>query len=82
MKETVYIEKISADRYTPLVLFKKLKGIALLESAILEMGKSRYSIIMLEEAFRVILENNKIFYQKKIYTPYSTKYYIPHTAYF
>ena len=39
---------ISADRLTPTVVFKKLGGIALLESAVLEMGKSRYSFIVVE----------------------------------
>lgn len=63
----IYIKTISADRFTPYVVFKKMNGIALLESALLEQGKSRYSLILLEEAFRLysdqtgvtLEENNK-----------------------
>jgi anthranilate synthase component 1 len=47
------IKTIAADRFTPLLVFKKLQAKGLLESAILEMGKSRYSIILVEEAFRI-----------------------------
>jgi anthranilate synthase component 1 len=38
---------INADSYTPIIVFKKLQGIALLESAVLE-GTNRYSFILLE----------------------------------
>jgi len=57
----IYIQKIAADRFTPLVVFRKLQGIALLESAVLEIGKSRYSIILAEEAHRLILNDKGIF---------------------
>ncbi|MDR2428875.1 MAG: chorismate-binding protein [Candidatus Margulisbacteria bacterium] len=38
---------INADSYTPVIVFKKLRGAALLESAVLE-GTNRYSFILLE----------------------------------
>jgi anthranilate synthase component 1 len=38
---------INADSYTPVIVCKKLQGIALLESAVLE-GTNRYSFILLE----------------------------------
>lgn len=69
----IYIKTISADRFTPYVVFKKMNGIALLESALLEQGKSRYSLVLLEEAFRlsadqhgVTLEQNN---KKEILSP-------------
>ncbi|MBF0478069.1 MAG: chorismate-binding protein [Candidatus Omnitrophica bacterium] len=60
MKPKITIKTIPADRFTPLVVFKKLAGKALLESAVLEIGKSRYSIILVEEAFRLILDKNGV----------------------
>ncbi|MEW5895948.1 MAG: chorismate-binding protein [Candidatus Omnitrophota bacterium] len=60
MSLPVYIETIPADRFTPVVVFKKLNGKALLESAVLEIGKSRYSIILVEEAFRLVLNNRGV----------------------
>lgn len=51
---------ISADRLTPTVVFKKLTGIALLESAVLDMGKSRYSFIVLEASSRLSLTEQGI----------------------
>ncbi len=49
-----------ADRITPQVAFLKLKGIALLESAVLDIGKSRYSFLMLSERFRLTLESEGV----------------------
>lgn len=51
---------ISADRLTPTIVFKKLSGIALLESAVLDMGKSRYSFIVLEASSRLSLTEQGI----------------------
>ncbi|HSV43724.1 MAG TPA: chorismate-binding protein, partial [Candidatus Bathyarchaeia archaeon] len=60
MSFSILIETIAADRFTPLVAFKKLGAKALLESAVLEIGKSRYSIILVEEAFRLILDQRGV----------------------
>jgi len=60
----IYIDKLAADRFTPLVAFKKLRAKALLESAVLEIGKSRYSILLVEEAFRLILDQRGVVKQQ------------------
>lgn len=49
--------KLSGERYTPFSLAKKLGAKALLESANFSRGKDRYSILMTEEAFRVIQDD-------------------------
>ncbi len=65
----ILLETIGGENFTPYSLFKKLKGIALLESASFGKGKGRYSIIMLKEAFSVYQRNDAIFLKKnnKIY---------------
>jgi anthranilate synthase component 1 len=45
---------INADSYTPVIVFKKLRGLALLESAVLE-GTNRYSFVLLEAGSRLSL---------------------------
>jgi len=60
----IHIDRIAADRFTPLVAFKKLRARALLESAVLEIGKSRYSILLVEEAFRLILDKRGVVKQQ------------------
>ncbi len=47
-------QKIPSERYTPFSLSKKLNAIAVLESASFSQGKQRYSIVMVEEAFKII----------------------------
>ncbi len=61
----VHIKTIAADRFTPLVVFKKLSAKALLESAVLQIGKSRYSIILVDEAFRLVLDNRGVVKQTR-----------------
>jgi len=61
----VLAKNISGENYTPYGLFKKLKGIALFESASFGKGKGRYSIIMLKEAFSVFQSENEIFLKRK-----------------
>lgn len=53
-------EVLSADRFTPFSLAKKFQAKAILESANFSSGKDRYSMIMLDEAFRVIQDNEGI----------------------
>ncbi|MFP4383847.1 MAG: chorismate-binding protein [Spirochaetia bacterium] len=47
------IKIIGGERFTPLGLAKKLNAKAVLESASFEGGKERYSILMVDEAFRI-----------------------------
>lgn len=47
------IKIIGGERFTPLGLAKKLNAKAVLESASFEGGKERYSILMIDEAFRI-----------------------------
>ena len=63
MRKKLFIKTIPADRFTPVVVFRKLNGKVLLESATLEIGKSRYSIILLKEAFKVVLDRKGVFKQ-------------------
>jgi anthranilate synthase component I len=53
-------KKLRADRITPQVAFLKLSACALLESAVLDIGKSRYSIIMVAESFRLLLDERGV----------------------
>ena len=52
----LHYKKLRADRITPQVAFLKLSACALLESAVLDIGKSRYSIIMISESSRIFLD--------------------------
>ncbi len=60
-KERILLETISGENFTPYGLFKKLNGIALLESASFGKGKGRYSILMLKKAFSIYQIDDKIF---------------------
>lgn len=53
-------EILPADRFTPYGLAKKFGAKAILESANFSTGKDRYSMIMLDEAFRVIQDDDGI----------------------
>ncbi len=58
MKRTDAVKiSIPGDRFTPLSLAKKLGARAVLESASFVHGKDRYSIILLDEAFRIIQDD-------------------------
>jgi anthranilate synthase component 1 len=57
--DNIYLS-LSGDRYTPFSLAKKLGAKAVLESASFSQGKDRYSILMLEEAFRVIQDEEGV----------------------
>ena len=53
-------EILPGDRFTPFSLAKKFNAKAVLESANFSSGKDRYSMIMLDEAFRVIQDEDGI----------------------
>jgi anthranilate synthase component I len=54
------IEILPGERYTPFSLAKKFGAKAVLESASFTGGKDRYSILMLDEAFRVIQDDDGV----------------------
>lgn len=51
--------KIPASKLTPLMLCETFNAPVLLESAFLKSGKGRFSILILEEAFRVTKDNQE-----------------------
>ncbi|MCR5494578.1 MAG: chorismate-binding protein [Treponema sp.] len=53
-------EVLAGDRFTPFSLAKKFNAKAVLESANFSSGKDRYSMIMLDEAFRVVQDEEGI----------------------
>lgn len=58
MKRTDAVKiSIPGDRFTPFSLAKKLGALAVLESASFAHGKDRYSILLLDEAFRIIQDD-------------------------
>ena len=48
---------MASERYTPFSLAKKIGAKAVLESASFNKGRERYSIIMAEEAFKIIQDD-------------------------
>lgn len=50
--DSIYVA-LPGERYTPFSLGKKLNAKAILESASFSHGRNRYSILMIDEAFRV-----------------------------
>jgi len=57
--DCVYIS-LPSDRYTPFSLAKKIGAKAILESARFNQGKDRYSILMAEEAFHILQDDDGI----------------------
>lgn len=55
------IQKISASKLTPLMVCEAMNAPILLESAFLDTGKGRFSILVLKEAFRIIKERGRVF---------------------
>lgn len=54
------IKSMPGERYTPFSLANKLGASAILESASFTHGKDRYSILLLQEAFHVVQEPEKV----------------------
>ncbi|MDC7220229.1 MAG: chorismate-binding protein [Spirochaetales bacterium] len=50
------IKEIAGEGFTPFALAKKLNAPVILESTSLDQGQARYSLLLVEEAFRVIQE--------------------------
>lgn len=57
--DCIYL-KLPSDRYTPFSLARKLGAKAILESARFNMGKERYSILLCEEAFRILQDDEGV----------------------
>lgn len=53
-------KSLSSERYTPYSLARKIGAAAILESASFTKGRERYSILMTEEAFRVIEDEDGV----------------------
>ena len=51
---------MSSERYTPYSLARKIKATAILESASFAKGRERFSILMTEEAFKIVQDDNGI----------------------
>jgi len=47
------VVSMTGDRYTPFTLAKKLGAKAILESASFKQGRARYSLVLVDEAFRL-----------------------------
>ncbi|MDA3958494.1 anthranilate synthase component I family protein [Oceanispirochaeta sp.] len=56
-----YRIKVPGDKFTPCALAIKLKAKCLLESSSLSGGHSRYSILLVDEAFRIIQEKDVVY---------------------
>ena len=57
--DSIYFS-LPCDRYTPFSLARKIGAKAILESASFARGKERYSILMLEEAFHIVQDDDGI----------------------
>jgi anthranilate synthase component 1 len=54
------IKILPGERFTPFALAKKLGALAVLESSSYQKGRERYSLLMVEEAFRVQQEGDTV----------------------
>ncbi|MCQ2612447.1 MAG: chorismate-binding protein [Treponemataceae bacterium] len=57
--DSIYLS-LPSDRYTPYSLARKIGAKAILESARFNMGKERFSILMMEEAFHILQDDEGI----------------------
>ncbi len=57
------IRMLPGERFTPFALAKKLGAKILFESSSFQRGRSRYSLLVLDEAFRLIQRGEKVFFQ-------------------
>ena len=55
--DCIYL-KLSGERYTPFSLARKVGAKAILESARFNMGRERYSILLCEEAFHILQDDD------------------------
>ena len=60
-KNSLIIRTVTGERFTPYSLARKLHAKAILESASFAQGKSRYSILLIKEAFKIVQQKNDIY---------------------
>lgn len=53
-------KSLSSERYTPYSLARKIGATAILESASFAKGRERYSILMAEEAFKIVQDQDGV----------------------
>ncbi|MBP5747946.1 MAG: chorismate-binding protein [Treponema sp.] len=58
-QDCIYV-KLSGERYTPFSLARKVGAKAILESARFNMGRDRYSILLCEEAFHILQDDDGV----------------------
>lgn len=58
------VKILPGERFTPFALAKKLGALAVLESSSYQKGRERYSLLMVEEAFRVRQDNDQIIMER------------------
>ena len=56
------IRVLSAERFTPFALARKLNAVAMLESATFEGGRARYSLLLVKQAFRIRQNGSAVLY--------------------
>jgi anthranilate synthase component 1 len=59
MPEMMKLKRITGDKHTPYGLASKLQARVILESSSLTKGRARYSILLIDEAFRIIQERGR-----------------------
>jgi anthranilate synthase component 1 len=58
MRRNHVVKKIPGEKFTPFALAGKLKASVILESSSISKGRERYSILLIDEAFRIIQREN------------------------
>ena len=58
------IKAVGGERFTPYTLARKLGARAILESSSFQKGKERYSILLVDEAFRLIQNDSQVVIKK------------------
>ena len=66
------IKVVAGERFTPYTLARKLGARAILESSSFQKGKERYSILLVDEAFRITQRDDRVV-MKKDGTAYAIK---------
>jgi anthranilate synthase component I len=61
INNNLLIRTVNGERFTPYSLAIKLNAKVILESASFDQGKSRYSILLIKEAFKVVQQQNDIY---------------------
>ncbi|MBN1685897.1 MAG: chorismate-binding protein [Spirochaetales bacterium] len=58
------LRAVAGERFTPFTLARKLNARVILESSSFQKGKERYSILMVDEAFRIVQQDDLIFMKR------------------